>query len=81
MTGRACLLERRHCHDPLIAAAIVTARTCFGDTLIRLLLRGFWVVLTEMTGMIEDDARSGLKRIIAEFRVALFEAVELQNVA
>ena len=81
MTGRACLLERRHRHDPLIAAAVVTARTCFGNPLIRFLLRGLRIVLAEMPGMIEDNARSGLKRIVAELWVVFIEMVELESMA
>src|SRR5262245_6502982 len=81
MAGGASQLERRHGHEPLVLAAVVTGRAGSGNGPCRILLRHFREVLAEVAGMVVDDPCAPPERIVLEFRVMAVEAVELHYVA
>src|SRR4029079_11253869 len=81
MAGGAGLLERGHGHDSLVPVAVVTSRAGSGNAPCGILLPHFRVVFAEMAGVVVDDPRAPLERVVLEFRVMAVEAVELHHVA
>ncbi|WP_139247843.1 hypothetical protein [Hyphomicrobium sp. CS1GBMeth3] len=81
VAGGARLVERGDSHDPFVEAAGVACRAGFWDALRRILLRHLRVVLAEVTGVVIDDPRALLERVIIELWVVAVEAVELHDVA
>ncbi len=81
MAAAASLVERRDAHDPPVLLAVVAGRAGCGNALCCILLRHFGEVFIEMAGMVVDDPRAPIERIVFELRVVAVEAVELHDMA